>query len=99
MRLLAWYLISAGLIIALLAPWLMSAESWATRTVILSGIGLQVLAIGCGISTDSGACDKSDGLPHVAIGVLLAAGLIAEIVHRLEASEWRRKKNCSGHQA
>jgi len=91
---LAWYTLSAMLLAGCLLVFAAVAKSRATRFAILCGAAVQIMAMWCGLST-GGACDKSDSVPWVAIGVLLVVSLIAEAIHKLEATECRQKT--AGH--
>ena len=84
MRLLAWYVGEAVLIAGLLGGWLLAERRWPQRLALLSGIALHLAAAGCGVLTDSGACDSEAGLPGTALAALLIMGVVAEVVARLE---------------
>lgn len=95
-RLLAWYLAEALLVAGLLGVLLAHERRWPMRLAYLSGIALHVAAVGCGVVTDSGACDSDAGLPGAALFALVALGVVAEVVARLERKRRWRETNAQG---
>lgn len=89
---LAWYEAEALLVMVLLAGALLRERRWSMRIALLSGIALHALSFGCGLLSDSAACDSGTGLPGVGIAVLIALAFVAEWLERLERGRCRPKK-------
>lgn len=97
LRLLVWYVAECLLLAGVLGVLLLRERRAPMRLALLAGIALQVAAAGCGVITDSGACDDSRaGLPGVAILFLVGVGVVAEVVAKLEQRRWRHAKNARG---
>lgn len=95
-RLLVWYVAEALLVAVLLGRFLVSERRWPYRLALLAGVALHVAAAGCGVVTDSGACDSEAGLPGAALAALVVVGVVAEVVARLESKRWARKTTARG---
>lgn len=97
MRLLVWYIGECLVLAGVLGVLMLRERRAPMRLALLAGIALQVAAAGCGVFTDSGACDDSRaGLPGVAILFLVGVGVVAEVVAKMERRRWQHAKNAQG---
>jgi hypothetical protein len=76
-----WFYVGQALLVAVLLMILASKQRAAWRAVCSLGIGINLCTAGCGVWTDTGACDASTGLP-VNWLVMASVALAAEAVGR-----------------
>ena len=78
-RLQGWY-VGECLVITLLLVDRLRERDAASLVVILFGMFVQGLAVGCSYVVEGGACDAATGLPVVGVAVLIGVGVVAEVV-------------------